>query len=207
MIEPAREILERWEPPATPVILGECVRHGWHGRTVCPTCREQGAVALEVRTNIRRLKIVEVNSSLLRFRGGGREKVRQEARCRMCLRSKGPDSRKEWEQSLPIAQREPDHMHNVLLGELPEPKFVGSRSLTRHHLVPEYWFKKQPPATRAVRSVDANIIPLCRPCHEEVERDKESRRMLRRVLGAEEVAFAIQIATVDWFNSRYPSLG
>lgn len=172
--------------------IGECPNHGWHGKTVCPHCREVGHVALHVmlppKVGLpRRYGIVYVSQSLLRFRGGGREKLRQEARCRMCLRPRGPETVREWQSTL-------DAQHN----------YIGSRPLTRHHLIPENWFKFQLRPTRAVRSVDANIVPLCRPCHDEVEHDEESRRMLRRVLGSDEIAFVIQLAGEEWFNERYP---
>lgn len=177
--------------PRLPIMLGECVRHGWHGKTVCPACRETGQVVLPIRvlaSGPRRYRMISVSQSLLRFRGGGREKVRQEARCRMCERSRGPDTQKEW-------------LQGVAGGKVFE---LGSRSLTRHHLTPQWWFKGQPPPTRAIRSVDANIVPLCRPCHDEVEREEGGRRMLRRVLGAEEIALILQLAGEDWFEERYP---
>ena len=174
---------------AEQVYLGECHLHGYHGRTVCQTCRDSGQVALLVKVvgsgEPGRFRLAHVNSSLLRFQGGGRMKLRQEARCRACLRPKGPDS---------IRESQLDEQHNV----------VGSRPLTRHHLIPEKWFKRQLAPTRAVRSVDANIVPLCRPCHVLVEKDEEARRMLRRVLGSDEVAFMIQLATEDWVNAKYP---
>ncbi len=172
-----------------PVFIGECTVHGWHGKTVCPPCATEGKVALHVLASSeygkpRRYYLVYVSSSLLVFRGGGREKARQEGRCRMCLRPRGPDSKQEWLKT-PFS-------------------FDGTRQLTRHHLLPLEWFKHQLPPTRALRSVDANIIPLCRQCHDEVERDEESRRMLRRSLGADEAAFAIQLAGEGWFDQRYP---
>lgn len=167
--------------------VGECHLHGWHGKTVCPPCSKQGKVTLPVMARAgspRRYRLVNVSSSLLIFRGGGREKTRQEGRCRMCLRPRGPDSKQEWLQT-PFS-------------------FDGTRPLTRHHLLPLEWFKYQLAPTRAVRSVDANIVPLCRQCHDEVEDDEESRRMLRRALGADEVSFAIQLAGEQWFEERYP---
>lgn len=169
--------------------VGECVDHGWHGRTVCPACSVLGRVVLQVRSPISgSYRLAQVSSSLLRFRGGGREKCRQENRCRMCLRPRGPETLHEFE----------DEVARGLIHRL------GSRPLTRHHLLPLWWFKRQPPPTRAVRSVDANIVPLCRICHDDVENEEEGRRMLRRVLGGDEVAFAIQLATEAWMDSRYP---
>lgn len=174
---------------SVPALVGDCPIHGWHGKVVCPPCRGGGQVAVYVlaRPKIgkpRSYRLVEISESLLVFRGGGREKARNEARCRMCLRPRGPDSRQEWLKT-PFA-------------------FDGTRPLTRHHIVPLGWFKNQLPATRALRSVDANIVPLCRQCHDEVENDIESRRMLRRVLGPDEASFAIQLASINWFDSRYP---
>ena len=170
----------------TEIYLGECQIHGYHGRTVCDRCREAGSVALLVRSPASgNFRTAYVNETLLRFRGGGREKLRQEARCRACLRPRGPDS---------IKESRIDEQHNV----------VGSRSLTRHHLIPEKWFKHQLPPTRAVRSVDANIVPLCRPCHVQVESDEEARRMLRRALGSDEVSFMNQLAGEPWTLHRYP---
>lgn len=173
----------------TKPIVGECALHGRHGKTVCPPCAREGHVALHVLADPevakpRRYRLIYVSASLLIFRGGGREKARQEARCRMCLRPRGPDSKREWLQT-PFS-------------------FDGTRPLTRHHLLPLEWFKYQLPPTRAIRSVDANMIPLCRQCHDEIELDEESRRMLRRVLGADEASFAIQLAGEEWFNERYP---
>lgn len=170
-------------------IVGECPRHGWHGRVVCPPCSQDGHVAVHVRCTPkagkpRRYRLVYVSASLLIFRGGGREKARQEARCRMCLRPRGPDTKREWMET-PFS-------------------FDGTRPLTRHHLLPLEWFKHQLAPTRALRSVDANIIPLCRQCHDEVENDDESRRMLRRSLGPDEASFAIQLAGEHWFEDRYP---
>lgn len=82
------------------------------------------------------------------------------------------------------------------------------RPLTRHHLVPQSWFLRQTHDKRwaARRNLAANIIPLCRPCHDAVERydDLESRRMLRRLLTQEEIAFAWMVRGPQWFNRWYP---
>jgi hypothetical protein len=82
--------------------------------------------------------------------------------------------------------------------------------LTRHHLVPESWFLRQPELLRAIRNAHANIIPLCRPHHDLVEHRQpvvrlEARRWLRATLTQEEIAFAIQTRGRDWFVSEYPS--
>lgn len=85
------------------------------------------------------------------------------------------------------------------------------RPLTRHHLVPESWFLRQPLALRLVRNAHANIIPLCRPCHDLVdsreEREREmARKHLRRSLTQQEVAFAIQVRGLPWLGRAYPLL-
>lgn len=87
------------------------------------------------------------------------------------------------------------------------PKYV--RPLTRHHLVPQRWFRANP-HLRDVRSASANLIPLCRPCHDEVDnRDEwerlEARKMLRRSLTQTEIAFAIQVWGRWNFDYAYPS--
>lgn len=77
------------------------------------------------------------------------------------------------------------------------------RTLTRHHLVPQSWWLARGAVFSRYRNISANIIPLCRPCHDEVERDAEARRMLRRVLSQQEIALAIALRG-DWFDRRYP---
>jgi hypothetical protein len=122
-----------------------------------------------------------ISESLLVIRQNGRTKCVEEGRCRMCGR----------------------------------PSSV--RPLTRHHLVPQVWFKRRSfvlvrdgvgrvIARALIRDVDANIVPLCAPCHAEVEEDMGSRRMLRRVLAASEVAFAIKLRGEAWFARYYPSV-
>ncbi len=81
------------------------------------------------------------------------------------------------------------------------------RRLTRHHLVPQSWFHVQAfhrGENTRVRDADANIVPLCIPCHEAVEEDVEARRMLRRVLTQAEVAFCVQVRGLEWLDRRYP---
>lgn len=83
------------------------------------------------------------------------------------------------------------------------------RALTRHHLVPHAWFLKQPLALRLIRNAHANIVPLCRPCHDLVDsRDlherEEARRHLRRSLLQDEIAFAIQVRGRHWLDAHYP---
>lgn len=127
-----------------------------------------------------------LSESLLIYRYGGRAKLDEEGRCRMCLR----------------------------------PKRI--RRLTRHHLVPQQWFNdrvrtdpgpQHPDFVRLgiaeftvfrVRDVDANIVPLCGPCHRDVESDESARRMLRKLLGNSEATFAIKVRGEGWFDSMYP---
>ncbi len=87
------------------------------------------------------------------------------------------------------------------------------RPLTRHHLVPESWFRQQPLALKMIRNAHANIVPLCRSCHDRVDnyateeelRDRvEARRHLRRSLTQQEIAFAIQVRGQDWLDHHYP---
>lgn len=130
--------------------------------------------------------MLTLDDPLVRYRYGGREKLAEEGRCRMCLR----------------------------------PKRI--RRLTRHHLVPQRWFNSRartspgpqhPDFVRLgiapfeefrVRDCDANVVPLCAPCHNEVETDVSARKTLRKLLGATEVAFAIKLLGEQWFDSTYP---
>lgn len=81
------------------------------------------------------------------------------------------------------------------------------RALTRHHLIPQVWFLNHTDDKRWAtwRNVAPNIIPLCRPCHDDVERydNLTPRRMLRRALTQEEIAFALAVRP-KWFNRWYP---
>lgn len=79
------------------------------------------------------------------------------------------------------------------------------RPLTRHHLVPLRWFLGDGERYRTVRNANANIVPLCRPCHDQIEEhDPIARRMLRRLLTQQEVAFAIRVKGVEWLHREYP---
>lgn len=80
------------------------------------------------------------------------------------------------------------------------------RPLTRHHLVPQRWFLRQRHDRRwvAYRNLAANIIPLCRLCHDDVEHDLGARKMLRKMLTQEEIAFAWAVRGPEWLNHRYP---
>jgi hypothetical protein len=82
------------------------------------------------------------------------------------------------------------------------------RPLTRHHLVPVWWFRKHPHLW-VYNSVTANLVPLCRPCHDTVDNRKRSdrrdaRRLLRRSLSQQEIAFAIAVAGKAWLDLEYP---
>ena len=83
------------------------------------------------------------------------------------------------------------------------------RPITRHHLVPDAWFRRQPIALRQRRNAHANLIPLCRPCHDLVEALDEferaqARRGLRRSLSQQEIAFAIAVRGRQWLDFHYP---
>ena len=59
-----------------------------------------------------------------------------------------------------------------------------------------------------MRNANANIVPLCRPCHDLVEdRDPviqmHARVHLRRVLTQAEISFAIAVWGKDEFDSHY----
>lgn len=85
------------------------------------------------------------------------------------------------------------------------PKSV--RPLTRHHLVPLRCFDplREAAPFRPYRNANANIIPLCRPCHDLVESDREARRMLRKLLTQQEIAFAVKVMNLAWLNDHYPA--
>lgn len=79
------------------------------------------------------------------------------------------------------------------------------RKLTRHHVVPQRWFRLYG-LDGYIRDADANIIPLCAACHRDVEApgDASARRMLRKVMGPSEAAYAITLCGQTWFDTRYP---
>ena len=81
------------------------------------------------------------------------------------------------------------------------------RPLTRHHLVPLRHFESAPGRRyRMVRNANANIAPLCRICHDLVEsRDMIARRMLRRLLTQQEIAFIVRVRGKEWLDRRYPA--
>jgi hypothetical protein len=116
-----------------------------------------------------RREVAILPAALLVYRDGGRSKLREEGRCRLCLRP------------------------------------YWKRPMTRHHLVPKRIFRLYG-IQSIIRDADANIVPLCSPCHAWVEQpDPEGRRMLRKVLGAAEATFVIRLCGADWFERRYPS--
>jgi 5-methylcytosine-specific restriction endonuclease McrA len=84
------------------------------------------------------------------------------------------------------------------------------RPLTRHHLVPESWFLGQPIALRQIRNAHANIVPLCRPCHDQVDSKhplvrERARRFLRGTFSQQEIAFIISVIGRSWLEENYPS--
>lgn len=85
------------------------------------------------------------------------------------------------------------------------------RELTKHHLVPVHWFLNQPWLLREIRNAHANIIPLCRVCHDRVDNKNgaeraQARRELRRCLSVQELAFAIQVRGKEWIDTEYPRI-
>lgn len=83
------------------------------------------------------------------------------------------------------------------------------RPLTRHHVIPESWFLRQPMKLRVIRNAHANIVPICRPCHDLVDNREQheredARRMLRRSFSQAEIAFSIQVRGQKWFDHEYP---
>lgn len=72
----------------------------------------------------------------------------------------------------------------------------GVRELSRHRLVP---------GREGGEYVMANVIPLCRKCHNEVEcQNPEARRRLRPKLWPMEVAHIIKYMGEEWFELMYP---
>ena len=94
------------------------------------------------------------------------------------------------------------------------------RPLTRHHIVPQWWFRDQaararsrglePPHWPTKANVYANIVRLCRPCHDLIDHGPRHerlryRRMLRALLHPEELAFARRTRGQAWLDEEYPS--
>lgn len=122
-----------------------------------------------------------VDAAFVRWRNAGRSKVAEEGRCRMCLR--------------PAAIRQVTRHHVVKQAWWRRHTFLLSGRGSGWRLVPQH----------VVRDCDAAIVPLCAPCHVAVENEVGARRMLRKVLGAEEAAYAISLRGRSWFDSRYPT--
>lgn len=81
-----------------------------------------------------------------------------------------------------------------LCGRLDRGK--GARELSRHRLVP---------GRHGGEYIVANVIPLCRRCHDDVEaQDPVARRMLRPKLWPMEVAHALKRLGEQWFDLMYP---
>lgn len=85
------------------------------------------------------------------------------------------------------------------------------RPLTRHHLVPVSWFLRQPWPLRMVRNAHANVLPLCRPCHDLVDNREEAerasaRKELRRCLSQAEITFCISVRGKEWLDEHYPRM-
>lgn len=126
---------------------------------------------------------ITVSPSLRYKSGAGKNKVRAEGHCRMCRRAAA--------ELTDLAGR-PDAI----------------RLMTRHHLVPQEFFRIHP-EWKHLRGCDANVVPLCRSCHDLVELPdwmggRDHRHMLRKVITQAEIAFVIQVRGLDWLESRYP---
>lgn len=89
-------------------------------------------------------------------------------------------------------------------------RICGSQeNLTRHHLVPMSWFLRRKMELRALRNANANIVPLCRSCHEVLDGREpvprlQKRSTLRASLWPNEIAFILQVRGKDWLNFHYP---
>jgi hypothetical protein len=56
-----------------------------------------------------------------------------------------------------------------------------------------------------LRDAEANVVPLCWTCHQDVETDVAARKLLRKVLASQEAAFAVKLRGQAWFDRVYPS--
>lgn len=86
----------------------------------------------------------------------------------------------------------------------------GVRPLTRHHIIPESWFMPQPIKLKMIRNAHANIVPLCRLCHDLVDSKNaieraEARKMLRKTFSQQELAFVIRVLGKGWLDEQYPA--
>lgn len=109
------------------------------------------------------------------YRNGGRDKLREEARCRMCLH---PRRRR----GVRMLTR-----HHIV-----PQRWRG-------------WLREFRAFAFRYRDCDSNIVPLCIRCHHDVEHDPVARYMLRKVLGQNEVAFGIQMWGQSNFDAFYPA--
>lgn len=85
----------------------------------------------------------------------------------------------------------------------------SGENLTRHHLVPQAWFVQRKLELKVLRNANANIVPLCRACHEVLDGREpvprlQKRSTLRERLYSNEVAFILQVRGKDWLNHHYP---
>lgn len=86
----------------------------------------------------------------------------------------------------------------------------NKRGLTRHHLIPQVWFKYRKEELRSLRNANANIVPLCEECHRIIDGvidpvgRLQKRAALRDALYSNEVAFILQVRGPQWFELAYP---
>lgn len=92
----------------------------------------------------------------------------------------------------------------------------STEGLTRHHLVPQMWFRRGRGERHHKHHPD-NIIPLCVYCHQALEgehgldratrqaRRREQRRRLRVCLTADEIMFATRTRGRAWLDHHYPA--
>lgn len=87
----------------------------------------------------------------------------------------------------------------------------NKRNLTRHHLIPQVWFKYRKEELRSLRNANANIVPLCEDCHRIVDGvldpvgKLQKRAALRDALYSNEIAFILQVRGPQWFDLAYPT--
>lgn len=90
-------------------------------------------------------------------------------------------------------------------------EWTAWRVRTRHHVVPQSWFLglEADDVRRGIAHAQSNLVPLCRPCHDEVDSRypvvrEMARRMLRLVMTQQEVAFVIALRGREWLDLEYP---
>lgn len=118
----------------------------------------------------------------------------------------------------PVYQRlNPTLAHNATSGRIKlhqEKKCricPNRRNLTRHHLIPQVWFKYRKEELRSLRNANANIVPLCEECHRIIDSaidpvgKLQKRAALRDALYSNEIAFILQVRGPQWFNLAYPT--